>query len=60
MTKFLVRTFCTSLAIFGGGIIAMMIDAVTFTPWVQIVIAGSALCCMISLFLLERGGKLDR
>ena len=60
MTNVLVRTFCTSLAIFGGGIIAMMIGAVAFAPYVQIVIGVSALCCMVSLFLLERGGKLDR
>lgn len=60
MTRFLSITFCTSLAIFAGGLIAMMIGAVAFAPYVQIVIAASALVAMVSLFCLEQTGALSK
>lgn len=70
MTRFLSITFCTSLATFAGGLIAMMIGpsgpmaspigAVAFAPYVQIVIAASALVAMVSLFCLEQTGALSK
>jgi hypothetical protein len=60
MTRFLTITFCTSLAIFAGGLIAMMIDAVSFAPWPQTIIAASGGTAMVSLFLLEQSGALSK
>ena len=60
MTRFLSITFCTSLAIFAGGLIAMMIGAVPFAPYVQVIIAASAVVAMVSLFFLEQTGALSK
>lgn len=60
MTRFLSITFCTSLAIFGGGLIAMMIGAVPFAPYVQIILGVSAAVAMVSLFRLEQTGALSK
>lgn len=60
MTRFLSITFCTSLAIFAGGLIAMMIGAVAFAPYVQIIIGVSAAVAMVSLFCLEQTGALSK
>lgn len=70
MIRFLTITFCTSLAIFAGGLIAVMIGpsgpmaspigAVEFAPYVQIIIGVSALITTLSLFYLEQTGALSK